>query len=217
VESLPRRLRLPALLVELGAVEEPVAEAERAERAGRSVQVGALVDKAQEAGFGFLLAVLALLAVPFFGLSTPFGLAVALCGLQLLVGRERPWLPGRARRRALKLSMLDKIVQLLARRARWLSKLTRPRAAVMMRGPMRSLVGLGVVLQGIGLALPLPIPGSNMIFIVPIFVYAVGLLERDGVLIAIAHVATLIDMTLLIVFGATVVEVLRHAVHWLGF
>ena len=56
-----------------------------------------------------------------------------------------------------------------------------------------------------------------MIFIVPIFVYAVGLLERDGVLIAIAHVATLIDMTLLIVFGATVVEVLRHAVHWLGF
>jgi len=210
----PRRLRLPELLLELGARELPSEDV--AARAGESLQVGEIVDKAQEAGFGFLLAVLALIAIPFFGLSTPFGLAVALCGLQMLIGRHRPWLPKRARRRALKMTMLDRIVQMLSRRTRWLSRITRARWEVLMIGPMWLAVGLGVVLQGLGLALPLPIPGSNMIFILPILVYAIGLLERDGVLIAIAHAWTVVNMALLVVFGATVVEVLIHAAHWIG-
>jgi hypothetical protein len=209
-----RRLRLPELLLELGAREQPADDVEL--RSSQSLQVGEIVDKAQEAGFGFLLAVLALLAIPFFGLSTPFGLVVALCGAQMLVGRTRPWLPRRARERALRMTMLDRIVQMLARRMRWLGRLTRRRWEVLLRGPMWALIGLGVVLQGLGLALPLPIPGSNMIFLLPILVYAIGLLERDGVLIAIAHVATVINMVLLVVFGATVVEVLRGAAEWIG-
>lgn len=215
----PRRLRLPELLLELGAQEAPSAPAVPADveaRAIQSLEVGTIVDMAQEAGFGFLLAVLALIAIPFFGLSTPFGLAVALCGAQMLVGKTRPWLPGRARRRALKMTMLDRIVQILARRTKWLSRITRRRWEVMLRGPMWNFVGLAVVLQGLGLALPLPIPGSNLIFLVPILVYAIGMLERDGVLIALAHTATLINMALLVVFGATVVEVLQRAVHWIG-
>lgn len=219
VDVPPRRLRLPALLLELGAQEAPAAPPEPADveaRASQSLEVGKIVDKAQEAGFGFLLAVLALVAIPFFGLSTPFGLAVALCGAQMLVGKTRPWLPGRARRRALKMTMLDRIVQMLSRRTKWLSRITRRRWEVMLRGPMWNFIGLAVVLQGLGLALPLPIPGSNMIFLVPIFVYALGLLEHDGVLIALAHVATVINMTLLVVFGATVVEVLQRAAHWIG-
>ena len=120
-----RRLRLPELLLELGALEQPAPD--ESVRASQRLEVGELVDKAQEAGFGFLLAVLALIAIPFFGLSTPFGLAVALCGAQMLVGRTRPWLPKRARRRALKMSMLDRIVQMLSRRTRWLSRITRRR------------------------------------------------------------------------------------------
>ena len=80
---------------------------------------------------------------------------------------------------------------------------------------MPRLVGLGIVLLALGLALPLPIPGSNIIFIAPILVYAIGLLERDGLWIAIAHVGTLVDMALLVAFGATVVAVLERAWHWL--
>lgn len=209
-----RRLRLPELLLELGALEQPAPD--ESVRASQRLEVGELVDKAQEAGFGFLLAVLALIAIPFFGLSTPFGLAVALCGAQMLVGKTRPWLPRRARRRALKMSMLDRIVQMLQRRTRWLSRITRRRWEVLFRGPMWSVIGLGVVLQGLGLALPLPIPGSNIIFILPIFIYAVALLERDGLLLAIAHAATVINMALLVVFGATVVAVLQHCAHWIG-
>jgi hypothetical protein len=58
--------------------------------------------------------------------------------------------------------------------------------------------------------LPLPIPGSNLVFIIPLIIYAVGLLERDGLWIAVAHLGTLIDLTLVVVFGATIVAVLSR-------
>ena len=203
----PRRLRLDELLRELGAHdgEQPPPRAD-------GITVGELVDKAAEAGFGFLVGVLTLIAIPFFGLSTPFGLAVALVGVQLAIGLRRPWLPGRARRRELSMTMLDRVLGLLARRTRWLSKSTRRRYERILAP---RLVGLGIVLLGLGLALPLPIPGSNMIFLIPLFVYAVGLLERDGVWVLLGHLGTLIDMTLLVVFGATVLVALEHAWHWI--
>jgi hypothetical protein len=218
VAEAPRRLRLDELLRELGARDAAPDEAipgtidDVAAARVETITVGELVDKAAEAGFGFLVGVLTLIAIPFFGLSTPFGLAIALVGMQLVVGLRRPWLPRRARRRPLSMAMLDRVLALLARRTRWLSRATRRRWEVLL---MPRLVGLGIVLLGLGLALPLPIPGSNMIFLIPLFIYAVGLLERDGAWIALGHAGTAIDMALLVVFGATVVAVLERAWHWL--
>lgn len=207
VAEAPRRLRLDELLRELGADDgdSPAARAD-------GVTVGELVDKAAEAGFGFLIGVLTLIAIPFFGLSTPFGLAIALVGVQLAIGMRRPWLPKRARRRHLSMAMLDRVLALLSRRTKWLSRSTRRRWERLL---MPRLVGLGVVLLGLGLALPLPIPGSNLVFLIPLFVYAVGLLERDGIWVLLGHLGTLIDMTLLVVFGATVLLALERAWHWI--
>ena len=175
--------------------------------------VGELVDKAAHAGFGFLVGILTLIAIPFFGLSTPFGLAIALIGAQMIIGRDTPWLPQRARRRPLKMSMLDRVLGLLARRTRWLAKMTRRRWEPMIR---TRLVGLGVLILALGLALPLPIPGSNLIFLIPLFIYAIGVLERDGVWVAIGHVCTLVNVALLFAFSATVVMVLEKIWGWIS-
>jgi hypothetical protein len=207
----PRRLRLDELLRELGASDGEPTKPEAAPRAG-SLTVGALVDKAEEAGFGFLIGVLTLIAIPFVGLSTPFGLAIALLGGQLMFGRSHPWLPARARRRALAMTMLDRVLGLLARRTRWLARLTRRRWEPVIQP---RLIGFGIVLLALGLALPLPIPGSNLVFLIPLFVYAIGVLERDGAWIAVGHLLTLIDLALLVVFGATVIAVLERIWHWL--
>jgi hypothetical protein len=197
------------MLRDLGAHDGAEVSPERPD----SLTVGELVDKAAQAGFGFLIAVLSLLAIPFVGLSTPFGLAIALCGTQLALGRKRPWLPERARRRRLSMTMLDRVLGILVRRTRWLARSTRPRWSLMVRP---RLVGSGVVLLALGLALPLPIPGSNLIFIVPLLIYAVGLLERDGLWIAVSHVATAIDLALVFVFGATVLHVLSSMWSWIA-
>jgi hypothetical protein len=207
----PPRLRLAELLCELGAHDAAATPQPAPLRA--NLTVGALVDKAAESGFGFLIGVLTLIAIPFVGLSTPFGLAIALLGAQMMLGRRQPWLPWRARRRGLTMAMLDRVLVLLARRTRWLTRLTRRRweLAIQPRA-----IGLGVVLLALGLALPLPIPGSNLVFLVPLFLYAIGLLERDGLWIALGHLAVLIDMALLVLFGRAVVEVLARIWHWVA-
>jgi hypothetical protein len=205
----PRRLRLDEMLRALGAHEGETAPPARAE----SLTVGLLVDHAAEGGFGFLVGVLTLIAIPFFGLSTPFGLAIALLGAQLMIGRRQPWLPDRARRRALSMTMLDRVLGLLTRRTRWLARLSRPRWELAIQP---RLIGLGIVLLALGLALPLPIPGSNLVFLIPLFVYALGVLEQDGVWIVVAHVCTVIDLSLLVVFGATVLHVLARVWHWIA-
>jgi hypothetical protein len=205
--AAPRRLRLDELLRELGAHDGELPPGR-----AHALTVGALVDKAAEAGFGFLIGVLALIAIPFFGLSTPFGLAIALLGAQLMVGRRQPWLPARARRRELSMAMLDRVLGLLSRRTRWLARLSRRRWEVAIRPP---LIGLGIVLLALGLALPLPIPGSNLMFLIPLLMYSIGVLERDGLWIVLGHAGALIDMGLLVAFGATVLSVLQRMWHWL--
>jgi hypothetical protein len=197
------------LLLELGALEETHTDASSRTK---TLTVGELVDKAAEAGFGFVIGLLALIAIPFFGLSTPFGLAIALIGAQMIVGKQHPWLPQRARRRELNISMLDRVATMLSRRTRWLVKMTRRRHEAIV-APKH--VGFGITLLALGLALPLPIPGSNLVFLVPIFIYAIGLLERDGLWIAIGHVCLLVDIALMFAFGATVVAVLERVWAWI--
>ncbi|HEX5062962.1 MAG TPA: exopolysaccharide biosynthesis protein [Kofleriaceae bacterium] len=222
----PRRLRLDELLRDLGADDTVPPEPASAKAAAETladgsaatpvrpegVTVGELVDRAAEAGFGFLIGVLALIAIPFFGLSTPFGLAIALIGAQLAIGKQRPWLPKSARRRHLSMAMLDRVLRLFSKRLRWLAYSTRRRYEVVITPKW---IGLAITLLGLGLALPLPIPGSNMIFLIPIMIYSIALLERDGIWTVIGHVGTLIDIGLLFAFGATVVAVLERAWHWI--
>lgn len=210
----PRRLRLDELLRELGASDSPPVLAAGSGSIPRpeALTVGELVDKAAHAGFGFLVGILTLIAIPFFGLSTPFGLAIALIGSQMILGRDTPWLPLRARKRPLKMSMLDRVLGLLARRTKWLAKMTRRRWEPLIAP---RLVGLGVLILALGLALPLPIPGSNLIFLIPLFIYAIGVLERDGVWIAIGHLCTIINVALLFAFSATVIMVLEKIWNWM--
>ncbi len=205
----PRRIRLDELLHELGA---RTAEGEPPSERPINLTVGELVDKAAEGGFGFLVAILTMIAIPFFGLSTPFGLAIALVGGQMMLGRPQPWLPKRARKRVLKMEMLDRVTRILAKRTRWIARSTRRRYEWLIRP---RLVGLGIFLLALALALPLPIPGSNLVFLVPLFIYSVGVLERDGLWIVAGHIALLIDAALIVVFGKTVLMVLEKIWHWI--
>ncbi|MFN0246279.1 MAG: exopolysaccharide biosynthesis protein [Kofleriaceae bacterium] len=206
----PRRLQLTELLDELGA-RDPDGDGYDAPRAAQ-LTVGELVDKASEAGFGFLVGILTLIAIPFFGLSTPFGIAIAIIGVQMILGRTKPWLPKRARRRQLSMTMLDKVAGILARRMRWIARSTKRRWEWSIS---TRLVGFGITVLALGLALPLPIPGSNMIFLIPIFIYAIGVLERDGVWVVVGHVAFLIDIALMLVFGNAVLHVLSKIWAWI--
>jgi hypothetical protein len=234
----PPRLRLSQILAQLcerrpdlshdGAGHSPPAESQHAAehpddhplrlrdklRIRTDVSVGEIVDRTQQAGFGCLLGLLALIAVPFVGVSLLFGSAIAFGGAQMLVGWQKPWLPAFVRRRQISLAALDWLSLRVARWTAGLERVVRPRFQVLTRGPFWSLCGLALILQGIGLALPIPIPASNWLFIVPIVLYAIGLLEGDGLLILACHVLTALMLAGAIVAGDLVYDAILKALHW---
>jgi hypothetical protein len=204
VEPEVKPLRLTTMLVDLAT-----------ERAGGSTTLGEVVDRAAHRGFGFAIGFLAVVSIPFVGLSTPFGLAISFMAAQMLFGKERPWMPKLLRRRVVS---ADTLARLGTRLRRWtvrLERIVKPRWSPLLRGPLWPLCGLGIVLLGIGLALPLPIPGSNAIFIAPIIIYAIGVLEDDGALVFVGHIATVVHVFLAILFWVVVRDAVVHVWHWL--
>lgn len=180
----------------------------RRNRVPSYLTVGEIIDRTSHAGFGFLLSFLALVSIPFFGLSTPFGLAIAFVACQMVVGRMRPWLPRSIRRRHVSLTTLNWLSTRVARFTVGLEKVIKPRFTLVVRGPFWIVCGVAIVIQGIGLALPMPIPGSNWIFILPVMVYGVGLLEDDGVLIMAGHAITIVEIALVVRAWNVVTEAL---------
>ncbi|MBL8627531.1 MAG: exopolysaccharide biosynthesis protein [Myxococcales bacterium] len=233
--SSPTQLRLSALLAALVAT----AEERRAARAAATpavppaaatispgdavvidsadgLTIAEILDATASAGFGFVIALLALTAIPFVGMSTPFGVAIVFVGAQLLIGRTRPWLPARIRRVALSAAALTRIARWLRRATGWMSHLVRERGGALTAGPALAMVGLGLVILGAGLALPLPIPGSNLVFIVPVLIYGIGLLEKDGLLMVIGHVMALAHVVLAIAAWQVVSAALAPLARWIG-
>lgn len=192
---------------------EPVAESKPPGpfKVRTSVTIGDIVERTRKSGFGFLTGFLALISVPFVGLSTPFGLVIAVGALQMIVGMSKPWLPGWMRRHSISLATLNWLSKKVSRWTAGLERAIRPRFELLTIGPFWSLCGFCILLQAIGLALPLPIPGSNWPFIIVIVLYAIGLLERDGLLVMICHALCAGEIVLAIRFWHHIVEA-AHAV-----
>jgi hypothetical protein len=202
-----RHLRLSRMLQDLGAFagpkedrppapEQPDNLTPRLRRKWRkkheaklrsNLSIGDMIDHTKHAGFGFLAALLALLAaaVPIGG---PMGLAIALLGVQMIIGRDFPWIPGRLRQYRIAMSTLDWITHRLVKWTLGAERYIRPRLPIMTRGPFWGACGVGLIFMGLGLAQP--IPGTNYFFIIPSLLYAIGMLEDDGALILTAHAIT---------------------------
>lgn len=213
--------RLSVILTELSESHGPAGEASApgsaapAGKASKSdLTVGEVIDRTAHAGFGFMIAFLALLSLPAVGASTPFGLAIAFGAVQMLLGRRRPWLPKAVRRYHVSLRTLGWIGGKLTRWTRGFERVIRPRLVALAHGPFWGLCAVCILLHAIALALPIPIPGTNAIFAIPILVYAIGLLELDGLLILLCHALTLVYIALGVVFSKAVFEAAEKSLHW---
>ncbi len=188
----------------------------RRRRQRTNITIGEILERTRQAGFGVIIALMAILSLPLPGLSVPFGVGAAFGALQMIIGLERPWMPRWIRNYAVSMRTLVWIGTKLAKYTRGLEKLSRPRFPLLLRGPFWSLCGVGILILAVGLSLPLPIPGSNMFFIVPIMVYAIGMLENDGLLIMVGHALTTIEIGISIAFWEIIQKSAMTALHWIG-
>lgn len=154
-----------------------------------------------------LLCVPFLFPLPLPGLSIPFGVAIALCGLRLGLGQSL-WLPQFILRREVSYEMLKKIVACAAAFYRKVEKLVRPRMHFLQRWPgMINLMGLMIMMGGVLLSLPFPpiFPLTNTIPGLAVIFMALGIMERDGVCTLIGYFFALVGIcyvALIFILGA---------------
>ncbi|HEY0335348.1 MAG TPA: exopolysaccharide biosynthesis protein [Stenotrophomonas sp.] len=170
----------------------------------------------RQGGFGVFLFVAILPAfIPIPGVGGAIsGPLTILIGLQMMFGMRKPWMPdfigNRGPRRATGQRFVNKIAPLL----RWLDRLLKPRLQVLIE-PLPAHAFTGLLLVATGVLLWLPTPFTNYLFGVILLMFALALLERDGVLVALCWAAVI---ACLVVFGAAaeqIVDMLDGSWQWL--
>jgi len=176
---------------------------------GEEITLGEFLDPLGERAFGFLVLILALpnfIPVPI-GIGGVMGVLVVLVGLQMLAGFEHPWLPGALRRRGVARASLERFITRISPVLRWLEWLCRPRWEALARHPAHRISGLLLVL--IGVALALPIPFTNYPFGLLLVAFAVALIERDGIVLLIAWLASAAVATTLLTLSHAALDAIR--------
>ncbi len=123
--------------------------------------------------------------VPLVGLSTPIGLALALLGAFMALGKP-PWLPQRWLDKELSPQVVLRAVKIGQRLLTRAERFIRPRGRWLHAHPWaNAMAGLIIAVSGVELALPLPIIFTNTMPALVIAVLSVGLLEQDGLWVAL--------------------------------
>lgn len=172
-------------------------------------------------GRAYMLLVL-LLALPFItpipipGLSTPFGLAIALIAFRLSLG-QRPLLPKKLQRKELPAGFIGKVFKFAEKILRFLEKFLRPRVTVLTDTPrLIQLHAVLMLLAALALLLPLPIPFTNSFPAWTILLLAAGLLERDGIFILAGYIVFIAGVFYFIFLGEATALLLRELWEWIS-
>ncbi len=183
------------------------------------VTLSDILTLAGERIFGFLFVVLALpsaLPIPAPGYSIPFGIAMFFLAVQLIIGRDRPWLPAKILNGSMSLKSVQGFVK---KGIPWLQKIeaiTKPRFSSLCTSlPGRVILGIAIALMSISMMIP--IPGTNTLPAMGIFVTGFGLVEDDGAIgllgLIICAVAGAISTSIIIAViwgGSSLIDVIKE-------
>ena len=171
-------------------------EATRAAVSGHRVTLRELLALVGEQGLLVFCAILAMpfllpVTIPF--MSTALGLPMLLIGSAVVLNRV-PWLPDRVLDHALPTETVQHVLERAAHTADRFEHLVRPRLLPLTATPLaNSLNGIVLVVAVLALMAPLPlVPFANTAPAIGVILLCLGMAERDGVVILLGHVVTLL-------------------------
>ena len=148
----------------------------------------------KEKGYPFLVLLLVLpFCQPFQipGLSVPFGICLIIIGLRMAIGYD-VWWPQWIMQKKIPPKLLNTVISKSLSFIQFLSRFTSHRFTYLAEPSLYCMHGWFVVLMGFYLALPIPIPLSNLPGALALFFLALGLLENDGLFVIIAYIIGII-------------------------
>lgn len=180
---------------------------------GDRVSLGWILDQLHERAFGLFLLVLALpCCIPFlYGIPQVVSVPLVFVAAQIVAGRRVPWLPSGLRAREVSKAGLADLSDRAGPWLRRIEALSRPRLSFLTRTPLDRVVGLALLLFSASIMVPLP--GTNTVPGFAVVLVAMGLLQRDGILVAVGSVLGTAWIATLIFAGASLASLIKG---WLG-
>lgn len=166
------------------------------------IALGDIVAELADRGYGLLLLLFALPnCIPVYlpGLSAVFGLPMAVIAAQMIVGRDRPWLPKALLDRSITHADYDRLIGRATPYLAKVERVLRPRLLPLVDETAQRIVGFLCLCQA--LLLPLPIPLTNIPLAIPVVLLGLGLVARDGLLVLIGAAAAIASAAGTVVFG----------------
>ncbi|HEX2115380.1 MAG TPA: exopolysaccharide biosynthesis protein [Alphaproteobacteria bacterium] len=162
------------------------------------VTLGEILASLDHRAYGFVLLLLAAAnftpgpSMP--GFSTLFGLPAMAMAVQMMLGWSQPWLPPRLARIGMKrarfTATVAKALPVIAR----LDRVLRPRLTWLVNLTGHRWTGAAVLVQAMLLCLPLPLypmaPAASLVLM------SLGMIARDGLMLALGHVAGVLALGL---------------------
>jgi hypothetical protein len=171
------------------------------------VTLGDMAEFLGDRSIGGLLLVLAFpmaLPVAAVGISVLFGVPMIVISAKLALGYRRAWLPACLARRSVPRSTFLTIVDRILPTLRRLERIVRPRAG-WLAGPW-ARVPVGIICFVLAIIITLPLPLGHVVPATAISVLALGLIERDGIAIALGIITAVCGLVIVIFASAGILD-----------
>lgn len=168
-----------------------------AEASSEGLTLHSIMDRLDERAFGAALFLLALpCAIPFLYLVPQIvSLPMMALTLQMLAGREEPWLPEKFGSRNIDKAGLTRMSSFGRKWFGWLESVSRPRLVWLTENGAERLVALFLTVFCASILIPLPLTNTGPGIAVAIACF--GLMSRDGLLVLLGLVIGTIWICLL--------------------
>ena len=181
------------------------------------ISVGDILDALDARAFGLAILIFSLPSIvpmpP--GVPTVIGVALLIVSVQMVIGRHELWLPRFLTKRSFPRKSLVSALEKLAPRLEAVERVARPRLFFLTGKIGTVLIGLVVLFMAIVLILPLP-PGGNFPPALACAVLGMGLVERDGVIILIGLIASVVATIAVTAVTVIFIQQLPDFLAWLG-
>jgi hypothetical protein len=117
-----------------------------------------------------------------------------------MLGLEAPWLPKFISARRIKRDHLRRVCTWVIPYLEKLERIISPRLGLLVKPPANRFIALLCVI--LSLMILLPIPFSNGLPSLAIFLFAIGILQRDGLFVIFGMIVALISATAILAFSS---------------
>jgi hypothetical protein len=172
--------------------------------------VGELLDALSDRAFGVAMLALAIpVCIPFlYGVPQVLSLPMLLIALQMVAGRHTLWMPGRLRARTFSRADFAAMARRAKRYLGWGEAIARPRLSLLTGNGPERVFGLFMVVFCLSILTPLPL--TNTTPGIAVAIMAIGMIERDGLLVLVGTVLGTFWVSMLVFAASTLLAWLAH-------